>query len=97
MVVAEVIITGLRRDLPEIAIASYNSLPLSRIRLIKSTSTMAFLTTIPISITAPIPEMTLNVVLVRNNAIATPENANGIENIIIKGILSDSNCDAIIR
>ena len=63
----------------------------------KSTRTIAFFTTIPISITAPIPEITLSVVCVRNSAIATPENANGIENIIMNGILSDSNCDAIIR
>jgi hypothetical protein len=47
---------------------------------------MAFLTTIPISITAPIAEITLKVVLVRNRAMAPPEKAKGIENIIMKGI-----------
>ncbi len=58
---------------------------------------MAFFTTIPISNTAPIPDMTLSVVLVKNRAIATPENANGMENMIMKGIFNDSNWDAITR
>ena len=91
IVVSDVISTGLSLDLPDNAIASYSSLPLSRIRLIKSTRTIAFFTTIPIRSTAPIPDITLSVVLVKNKAIATPENANGMENIIMNGIFRDSN------
>jgi len=63
----------------------------------KSTSTMAFFTTIPISIMAPIAAMRLRLIPDRNSAMATPEKANGIESMMISGILSDSNWDAITR
>ena len=45
--------------------------------------------------TAPKAATILNVVFVSNNAKITPVNANGIANMMINGILNDSNCAAI--
>ena len=45
--------------------------------------------------TAPKAATILNVVFVSNNAKITPVNANGIANIMMNGILNDSNWAAI--
>ena len=48
-------------------------------------STIPFFTTIPINMIPPNKLITLNVLPVKNNAIKTPLNANGRENMIMNG------------
>ncbi len=95
MVVSEVINTGRRRERQAWATASYRRMPRSRMRLMKSMSTIPFLVTIPIKRTPPKAATILNVVLVSNKASTTPVKANGIDNMMMNGILNDSNWAAI--
>ena len=78
-------------------IALIRSMPRSRNWLIKSSSTMALLTTMPASMIRPMKTMTLKLVPVSHRASATPTAANGIEKRITKGCSRDSNCEAMTR
>jgi len=86
MEVRAVMITGRKRDLPATAMASLNSRPRSRIKLIKSTSTTPFLTTIPTNITNPMAAIILRLVPVMKSATATPVKAKGTENMMTNGL-----------
>ena len=63
----------------------------------QSTSTMAFLTTIPASMTTPMSTMTLSVDPERSSAHTTPMAASGIVNRMRNGWSSDSNWLAITK
>jgi hypothetical protein len=63
--------------------------------LIKSTRTIPFFTTIPTNKTAPNAATMDRVVLVINNAKTIPGIANAKDDMMINGILNDSNCVAI--
>ncbi len=62
-----------------------------------STSTIALLTTMPASITAPIIATTLIVRPVSASAPITPIAPSGRVKMMTKGWRNDSNCDAITR
>ena len=95
MVVNEVINTGRKRERQAIAIASYRRMPRSRIKLMKSINTIPFFVTIPTNMIPPKAATILKVVFVSNKARTTPVKANGIANMMMNGILNDSNCAAI--
>jgi hypothetical protein len=90
---ADVMKTGLSLDLPEIDIAPYKFIALS-LKLINRQHN-CILDNDPISITAPIAEITLSVVLVRKSAIATPGECQGDGEHDNEWHFSDSNCEAI--
>jgi hypothetical protein len=48
-------------------------------------STIPFFTTIPINMIPPKSDITFKLVPVKNNAINTPLNANGMENMMMNG------------
>ena len=58
-------------------------------------STIPFFTTIPIRMRIPIIPIVPRGVPVTQSPRSTPTNANGIENMITKGLMNDSNWDAI--
>ncbi len=96
-VVRVVIMMGLSRRLAASRIASSRSRPCSLNWLIRSTSTMALLTTMPASMMRPMNTITLSRVSVSHSATATPTAASGMENRMTKGCSRDSNCEAMTR
>ena len=97
MVVSVVIRMGRSRIWPAATIASALAIPSRRSRLMQSTSTMAFFTTIPASITTPIRTITLRVDPESRSAHTTPIAASGIVKRIRNGCSSDSNWLAITK
>ena len=95
---AEVIRSGRRRFKPASTRASRFDRPSSRRRwLTASIKTIALLTTMPASITAPIKATTLTVLDVKASAATTPIAASGRVKMMTKGCRNDSNCEAITR
>ena len=97
IIAAVVIRMGRRRTCPAVSSASCSDAPLRRERLAKSTSRIAFLVTKPISITKPIIDRMLSVVLVNSSASSTPISVNGSEAMIATGWVKLANCEARTR
>ncbi len=76
---------GRSRALPASMIASKRSRPCARSWLMRSTSTMALLTTMPASMMTPMNATMLIVVPVTNSARTAPTSARGIVNSMTKG------------
>ena len=97
IVVRVVIRIGRSRISPAATMASTFAIPSRRSRLMQSTSTMAFLTTMPASMTTPMSTMTLIVDPESRSAQTTPIAPSGIVKRIRNGCISDSNWLAITK
>ena len=87
----EVITIGRARLWPASISAATRSMPWARISMAKSTSRIAFLVTIPISIRMPISTGIDMALPVRISAPATPPMARGSENRMVKGWITEPN------
>ncbi len=96
-VVRVVIRIGRSRIRPPATIASVFAIPSRRSRLMQSTSTIAFFTTMPASMITPMSTMTLTVEPENTSAQTTPIAPSGIVNRIRNGCRSDSNWLAITK
>ena len=97
IVVSVVMRIGRSRTRPASTSASCFDRPSRRRWFTWSMSTMAFLTTIPASMTTPMSTMTLTRCPVARRAATTPTPPSGIENMMMRGCSSDSNCAAITK
>ena len=97
MVVAVVIRIGRMRRRPASTRASSRDIPSERSMFTASIRTMAFLTTIPASITAPIIPTTLTEWPVSTSARTAPMIPSGTVNMTTNGCRRDSNSQAITR
>ena len=95
-VVTVVMMMGRRRTLPASSIASRRARPCRRIRLMKSTLTIASFTTMPTRITMPIRLIVLRPAPVSHRAPAAPTVDSGTLNKIVNGCTNDSNWAARI-
>ena len=77
--------------------ARERSVPLRRRSLALSINRMAFFVTSPINMMIPIIDIMFIVVRVNSSASSTPTSDSGSDNMMAKGCVSDSNCDARIR
>ena len=97
MVASDVISTGRRRTLQDVATASRTLMPSSRKCRANSTIRMLLDTAIPTSITTPIRDITFSVVPVSTSVSNTPVIPGGTASRMMKGSTKDRNWATRIR